>query len=199
MTESDIDRYYVRNGCSIVSSQIHMVVRRNGTWYSRTLDFMGLSPVMTHRNAPPVSGLKPYILCSSWDEVAPLVWRFRTAYIDRLMARCGFEKPSDPWEPENDFLEAVRTVDGGIAVSAAHKPRLDSRWGQEIVSLNAKTGEHKVHWFYDDPGEGTAVPWRFKDELVRIPKEEAREAIRTEAEGWWDSLIERCARWEAPE
>lgn len=193
---SDIDRYYVRQSSKVTSSQVWMVVRRNGIWYSRMLDSMGLSPIMSHRNAPPANGLKPYILTSDWNEVVPLVWEFRKAYIGRLMDSCGFQKPEDPWEPQNDFLEAVRTEDGGIAVSAAHKPRLDTRWRQEIVTVNAKTGENRTHWIYDDPGEGCAVPWRFKAELERIPKDEARDAIRTEAEGWWDSLVEECAKWE---
>lgn len=188
----DSELFYVQQKGRAEDTMIGLVARRDDRWYSRIIDRMGVSPVQTYRNRPDMRGFKPYIVCDSWDEVAPLVNAFRTAYVSKLMVECGFESPKVPWESENDFMEAVRTEDGGVAVSASHRPRMESRWVQTIVTVDARTGENKRMTFYD--GE-ESFPWRFKAELERIPAEEAEYAIRSEAEDWWDSKIEQCATW----
>lgn len=189
----ELDCYYVQQKGRPEDASVYLVARRGDRWFSRIIDRMGASPILTHPNRPDMRGFKPYILCDSWDEVAPLVNAFRAEYVRRLLIECGFESPKDPWECENDFIEAVRTESGGVAVSASHRPRLDSKWVQTLVEVDARTGRNHRHTFYD---ETESFPWRFRAELERIPKEEAVEAIRAEAEGWWDAMVERCARWE---
>ncbi len=191
MTDSEL--FYVRQASRVQGSSVYLVARRGDAWYSRIMDCMGLSPIQVHSGRPNMTGFKPYILCQSWDEVAPLVGRYRRHFADRLMVECGFESPHEPWECENDFLEAVRTPDGGVAVSASHRPKLSSRRVQTLISINAVTGENEHrNTFYDDDEE---FQWQFKRELERIPKEEAEKAIRKEIEAWWDAKIEQCAQW----
>ena len=189
----DTELFYVQQRGRDVDAMIFVVARIDGRWYSRMMDSLGLSGTIAHSSRPSMAGFKPYVLCKSWDEVAPLVNVFRTAYIRRIMVDCGFEEPTNPWERRNDFIEAVRTEDGGVAVNAAIRPRLDSRWVQKRVVVNARTGANCSTNFYDNTKE---FPWRFKSELTRIPAEEAEEAVRSELEAFWDSKVEQCAKWE---
>lgn len=189
----DSELFYVKQASQVHHSSIYLVARKGDRWYSRIMDCMGLSPIQTHSRRPNMTSFKPYILCDTWDEVAPLVQQYRQYYVDNRMTKCGFEPPHYPWELENDFLEAVRTADGGIAVSASHRPRRDSRWVQALVVVNAKTGENNERTaFYDDVEE---FQWKFKPELERIPADEAEKAVRAEIEAWWDSKIQQCATW----
>lgn len=189
----DSELFYVKQASQTPQSSVYLVARKGDTWYSRIMDCMGLSPIQVHPRRPNMTTFKPYILCNTWDEVAPLVQEYRRYYVRKHMVKCGFEAPTDPWECENDFLEAVRTADGGIAVSASHRPRLDDRWVQSLVVINARTGENTEHTaFYDNEGE---FQWMFKAELERIPSDEAEKAVRSELEAWWDSKVRQCATW----
>lgn len=191
MTDSEL--FYVKQASRVYQSSVYLVARKGDRWYSRIMDCMGLSPIQTHTRRPNMATFKPYILCDTWDEVAPLVQEYRRYYLGKHMAACGFEPPHYPWESENDFLEAVRTSDGGIAVSASHRPRRNDRWVQTLVTINAKTGENNERTaFYDNVEE---FQWKFKPELERIPADEAEKAVRAEIEAWWDSKIQQCAKW----
>ena len=189
----DTELFYVQRRGRDEDSIIGILARRDGTWYTRIMDSLGLSMTIAHSSRPNMSGFKPYILCDSWDQVAPLVNVFRNAYVDRLLVECGFEKPKNAWECENDFLEAVRTEDGGMAVNASHRPRLDSRWVQTRIVVDPRTGANYRKNFFDAKEE---FQWRFKPELERIPADEAEAAIRSMAEAWWNRKIEQCAKWE---
>jgi len=188
----DTELFYVQQRGRDEDSMIFLVARRGDKWYTRIMDCMGLSGLVAHSSRPGMAGFKPYVLCKSWDEVAPLVNVFRTAYVRKVLVECGFEEPTNPWERRNDFLEAVRTADGGVAVNAAVRPRLDARWVQKRIIVNASTGANNSTNLYDNTEE---FPWRFKPELTRIPAEEAEKAVRSELEAWWDSKVRQCATW----
>ena len=192
MALMDSELFYVRQASQVHQSYVYLVARKGDTWFSRIMDCMGLSPIQTHHRRPDMRSIKPYVLCYSWDEVAPLVKQYRDYYVRKHMTLCGFEDPLDPWESKMEFIEAVRTADGGVAVSASHRPKSDSRWVQTLITVNARTGGHHTYDFYEEE----SVRRMLKADLERIPAEEAEKAVRSEMEAWWDSKIEQCAKWE---
>lgn len=166
---------------------VYVVGRRGGTYAMTVFDCFGQSPVSFSSTRPRMGGLKPYVMVRDFSSLFPYLAIYRQAYRDNFLLGCGLRD----FDIGETFEDAVEHPEGAV-VFVSRRAMRDGCTRQRVSVIDLFHGRCFSRDFFSD---GPDYPYRLRDDMRHLTREEAISAASDAATSWYDLLVETVRPW----